>query len=453
MKLSYEIVEMGRQLVSVQKGENAMDSFHAKELCRRQKYQDIVEMYQTEPPNPSWTCWDYYYDAYALLKTKQYAKGHEISRLGMIAFPQCERLYYSYCWCLYYLYIQPYDEKYDNTRRFRKAADAILQYSRQEPYSPYTRTVWKVIDTMRGRPRHTARELNRYLEKLDPDLLSAVERTQRNDEIPVTLASEREYWYSLRSRFLIKEERYKACISICQEALRVFPQLHHDNEIWFSYRIALCQLRMGHVDEAVQTWQTLLQYNEHWIIYRGLFYGAEAKQDLRAMLQYGAAGMLAGTQFAEKIHFIAQFADVLHQMGKEMMAFIHYVLIWKSREQRGWYISASLRQQIASYHQPIPSWNTLLHTLYPFWISCKHTGEEPVYGIIETILPGDTGGFIKTYEGHSYYFKGNSLYLADAVRGLYVCFYIQEGRKGPQKIARRAIDIMKAEKETYDDHY
>ena len=159
---------------------------------------------------------------------------------------------------------------------------------------------------------------------------------------------------------------------------------------------------------------------------------------------------LAGAQFAGKLNFIAQLAGVLQQTGKEMMAFAHYVFIVKLREQRGWYVSPALRQRVASYQVPIPTWNTLLDTLYPFWISCKHAGEDPVYGTIETMLPGNTGGFITTYEGHTYYFKTDSLYRTEAARGLYVSFYVQEGRKGPQETAKRAVDIMSAAQKTYD---
>lgn len=427
-----------------------MDSFRAKELCRHKQYQAVLAMYQNGRPNTSWTCWDYYYYAYALQKTKNYAKGHEIARLGMIAFPQFTRLHHSYCWCLYYLYIQRYDEKRDNPHQFRRAADAVLKYSRQESYSPYTLTVWKVVDSLRGRSGHTAAEISRYLEKLDPDLLSAEEGIRSRNGQTVQIASEKERWYSLRSRFLVKEEKYGACISLCQEALRVFPQLHHDNEIWFSYRIALCRLRIGQIDDAVQEFQHLLQYKEHWIIYRGLFYCAEARHDRQAMLQYGAAGMLTGMQFAEKMNFIAQLADTLQKDGKEMMTFAHYVFMMKLREQRGWHISSTLRQHVASYQVPVPTWNTLLDTLYPFWIFCRHAGEDPVYGTIETILPGNTGGFIKTYEGSAYYFKTTSVYRTEAVRGLYVSFYVQEGRKGPQETAKRAIDIMPAAQKTYE---
>lgn len=426
-----------------------MDSFLAKELCQQKNYKAVLAMYQNARPNPSWTGWDYYYYAYALQKMKDYAKGHEIARLGMIAFPQFSRLHSVYCWCVYYVYIQKYTEKRDDPRRFRQAVDAVLQYSRQEPYSPYTQTVWKVVNSLRGRPGHRAADISHYLEKLDPDLLSAEERSLRKNGVTVPVASEKEQWYSLRSRFLVKEEKYDACIALCQEALRVFSQFHHDNDMWFSYRIALCQLRKGQVDEAMQEFQRLLQYHEHWIFYRGLFYGAEARSDLPSMLQYGAAGMLTGSQLAEKINFIAQFAEALQQAGQDMMAFVHYVLIVKLRKQRGWYISADLQQRVAAYQQPVPTWQTLLDTVYSFWISCKHAGKEPLYGTIDTVLPGHAGGFIRTYAGHTYYFKTASLYRTEARCGLYVRFYVQEGRKGPEKTAQRAVDIVEAEKKLY----
>ena len=133
-----------------------------------------------------------------------------------------------------------------------------------------------------------------------------------------------------------------------------------------------------------------------------------------------------------------------------MMPFAYYVFIMKLREQRGWHVSSALRQRIASYQVPVPTWDTLLDTLYPFWISCKHAGEDPVYGTIETVLPGHAGGFITTYTGPAYYFKTTSVYRTDAVRGLHVSFYVQEGRKGPQETAKRAIDIMPAAQKTYD---
>ena len=80
-----------------------MDSFAARQACRDGRYDEVLAMYGKAAPDGSWTCWDYYYYAYALRKTKQYRKGREIARAGMIAFPDFTNLHGIYCWCLYYL--------------------------------------------------------------------------------------------------------------------------------------------------------------------------------------------------------------------------------------------------------------------------------------------------------------------------------------------------------------
>ena len=69
-----------------------MDSFAAREACREGRYNDVIAMYDKAAPDGSWTNWDYYYYAYALRKVKNYAKGREIARAGIIAFPEFTNL-------------------------------------------------------------------------------------------------------------------------------------------------------------------------------------------------------------------------------------------------------------------------------------------------------------------------------------------------------------------------
>ena len=59
-----------------------MDSFAARQACRDGRYDEVLAMYGKAAPDRSWTCWDYYYYAYALRKVKNYAKGREIARAG-----------------------------------------------------------------------------------------------------------------------------------------------------------------------------------------------------------------------------------------------------------------------------------------------------------------------------------------------------------------------------------
>lgn len=228
-----------------------MDSFAARQACRDGRYDEVLAMYGKAAPDRSWTCWDYYYYAYALRKTKQYRKGREIARAGMIAFPDFTNLHGIYCWCLYYLYIQKFDERTHSPADFRRAVDAILKYSRQEAYSPYALAVWRMVDVLKNKPGQ-ANLMGAYLRRLDPDQLPDQEKTVTLKGRERVIASDRERWYSLMSRILVKEEKYDDCITLCQQALNYFPQLHHDNDIWFSYRIALCQLRQGQVAEGRQ---------------------------------------------------------------------------------------------------------------------------------------------------------------------------------------------------------
>ena len=166
-----------------------------------------------------------------------------------------------------------------------------------------------------------------YLRRLDPDQLPDQEKTVTLKGRERVIASDRERWYSLMSRILVKEEKYDDCITLCQQALNYFPQLHHDNDIWFSYRIALCQLRQGQVAEGRQRLENLLKYKQHWILYRGLFFASQAEGDSAAMRRYGASAFLAGGEFKGKVNFLVQFAQALENMGGyEKMAYYHYLL-------------------------------------------------------------------------------------------------------------------------------
>ena len=419
-----------------------MDSFAARQACRDGRYDEVLAMYGKAVPDGSWSCWDYYYYAYALRKTKNYKKGREIARAGMIAFPDFTNLHGIYCWCLYYLYIQKFDARVCPWEDFRRAVDSILKYSRQEMYSPYTLAVWRMVDVLKTKPG-TADLMGQYLRRLDPDLLSSDEKTLEIKGRQRTLASDRERWYSLMSRILVKEEKYGDCITLCQQALNAFPDLHHDNEIWFSYRIALCQLRQGQTEEARRRFEELLKYKQHWILYRGLFFVAQAEGDSAAMRRYGASAFLAGGELKGKVNFLTQMAAALENMGGfEKMAWYHYLLAKEVREDQHWKVRSELLAKAAASDFPLPTRRELLDSLHDFWMGEKHAGQERHDGKIEKILPGGKAGFLKEKDGSQYYFRTASLYRVRPEEGAKVTFYVEDFfETGKEKPARRAVDI------------
>lgn len=419
-----------------------MDSFAARQACRDSRYEEVLAMYGKAAPDGSWSCWDYYYYAYALRKTKQYRKGREIARAGMMAFPDFTNLHGIYCWCLYYLYIQKFDERTYSPADFRRAVDAILKYSRQEAYSPYALAVWRMVDVLKNKPGQTAL-MGAYLRRLDPDQLPDQEKTVTLKGREQVIASDRERWYSLMSRILVKEEKYDDCITLCQQALNYFPQLHHDNDIWFSYRIALGQLRQGQVSEGRQRLENLLKYKQHWILYRGLFFASQAEGDSTAMRRYGASAFLAGGEFKGKVNFLVQFAQALENMGGyEKLAYYHYLLARDVRQDQHWKVKAELIAKVDSYALAEPNRRDLMDGLHEFWMAEKHTGQTCHKGRIERILPGGKAGFLKDSEGSQYYFRTSSLYRVRPQEGERVTFYVEDFfETGKEKPAHRAVDI------------
>lgn len=420
-----------------------MDSFAAREACREGRYNDVLAMYGKADPDGTWTNWDYYYYAYALRKVKNYAKGREIARAGIIAFPEFTNIHGIYCWCLYYLYIQKFDERLHTFEDFRRAVDAILRYSQQEPYTPYTLAVWRMVDVLKNKPAPMADLTGTYLRRLNPDLLSDEEKkvTLRGKE--QIIASDRERWYALMSRVLIKEEKYDECIALCRLALGIFPEMHHDNDIWFSYRIGLSLLRRGQVEDARQRFLELLKYKQHWIVYRGLFFAAQASGDSAAMRRYGASAMAASGELQGKVNFIVQFAEALENIGGYAeQAYQHYLLANIVRTEQNWKIPAQLIAKVDSFDFPTLGRRELLYRLQSFWMAEKHAGEEQHTGTIDKILPGGKAGFIREYGGSQYYFRTASLYGVRPEEGEKVTFYVEDLFDiNKDKPAYRAVDI------------
>lgn len=423
-----------------------MDSFAAREACRRGDFDTVLSLYHGKKLDTSWTCWDYYYYALALRKTHHYAQAREIARAGMMAFPDFVNLRSIYCWSLYYLYVQKFRGDSQEAADFRRAVDSILKYSKQEKYSPYENAVWRMLSYLKTKPGQN-REMAAYLRRLDPDLLSTEPRTFMAQGKERTVASDREKWYSLNSRFLVKEGRYADCIRCCEEALRLFPELHHDNDIWFAYRIALCKLRLGEVEEAEKRFHELLKYKQHWILQRGLFFVAQARGEAQDMRKYAAAALLAPGAMKGKVNFITQFAQALQAMpGYEKAAYAHFLWAKTVRRDEHWQIRPDLAAALAQYPYTEPSRRQLLAYLHDFWLKEKHAGEDVHQGRIEKILPGNKAGFIREYTGGQYYFRASALYHVPLEVGTKVFFYLEElFQSGKEQPARRATDITAAE--------
>lgn len=422
-----------------------MDREQIHYLYRAGRWKDLIDACQNAD-TASWSPWEYYYYSYGLRRTAQYARGRAAAREGMIRFPDFIPLRGVYCWCLYYLYVRPFQGTGVQWPDFCRAVDAILTYSEQREDTPYEWAVWKMADALKGRGSAAAERMYTYLKALDPDKLSQKPIVHTTGKGVQVGPSPREQWYSQMSRVLIKRKEYDACIALCEEGLRVFSELHYDNDVWLSYRISLCRLHLGHVDEAAAGFQALLRYHQHWILYRGLFYTAIAGNQRTDALKYGSAAMLAAGAYSSKVNLLVELADVLGQKRADARwAYGHLLLAKQIRQQQGWRVPEAVQKKLAVYPEQSLTEDALLAKLKPFWLTHKHWGETERQGVIASVLPNGAG-FVREYGGRSYYFSSESLWHGPAETGMAVRFFVEIGQDGVDGQAScRAVDLRPQE--------
>ena len=416
-----------------------MNHYQIKDLINSKRYKDVIN-YFSDDNNKLCTEWDYYFFSLALWKEKEYERGRLISREGIIRFPMFEMVRSPYCWCLYYLYIREFDG--NNEVDFKRAVDSILKFSKQEIYTPYERTIWKMVDWLKSKTGIHADDIDFYLSLINPNMLSDQPYTLRVDGKNQEIEKKKKKWYSLKSSALLQKKDYEGCKKICQEALSSFQKLHHDNDIWFQYRSAVADMELGNLEKAENNLNKLLVYKEHWIFYYCLFRIYISQKKLNNAIRMASAVMLSGGEYKSKVKFLEEFADFLKQIGYIDESFFHLSFAVKLRKENNWKLKESLLYNLKLFHKPSLESKELLSNLRKFWIANRHINEKKHYGHIESLLTNNKAGFILSDKGEKYYFRFPWKQKDSYIIGSAVEYYIKDSfDKKRQRISKEAIDV------------
>ena len=243
----------------------------ARTLREQRKHQEAITIYRVlwEEHRDDCDEWDGWGYAQCLRKTGRSQESLEICRQAYPLNPDFEYLRNLYAWCVYDLEIKRDDSRIEqNEGKFLRAANAILRLTEPGQYSPYVRTVFRVIDYYKGRASYPAATILEWADKLQPEQLSAeVGRGPDGRGRTVEYASNKEKWYANRCKSLFELGRFEECINFSQQALTEFPRFHHDNDVWFKWRVALSKGELGNKETAVVELQELLSRKKDWFIH------------------------------------------------------------------------------------------------------------------------------------------------------------------------------------------
>lgn len=409
----------------------------AEDLRKQQKYTEATQQYeilwnQNRLECSEWDGWGY---AFCLRKIGQTTKALEICREVYKLKPDFEYIRSLYGWCVYDLEIKKSDEEIkNNENNFFKAAKAVIDLTSPGQFSPYIRTIFKVVDYLKNnRQNYPARAILDWLEKLSPEMLSTECGTGKDKEgKSIEYASDFEKWYSEKCKALFEANQYEECLRIGQEALSKIKKFHTDNDVWFRYRIALVKGNLGDKEEAIQSLKNLLLRKRDWFLLMEISKMYFDLSELDSALKFASEAALAPgpkeLNFRWELYML--LGEILQAQNNLDQAKEHILLALKLRQEKGWKEITALSSLIVELQVDANDGRStaqIQKNLMGFWKGIVHVDKKQISGKIKNLVGEGRSGFIIGDDGKDYYFKVKSFQhrQSEVKPGMRVRFFIQ----------------------------
>jgi tetratricopeptide (TPR) repeat protein len=425
----------------------------AQNLRKGKKYEEARALYELMLRDHQGECdkWDRWGYAYCLRKLGRAEEAVAISQEVYEANPDFDYIKNLYGWSLYDLEISKSTEEIaQDVTPFFEAVNTILEISDpQNQYSPYVRTVMKVIEYFSKRATYASDKVIEWTEKLDANSLSLETSSGKNKKGKIIeYPSDRERWYAWLCKALYESGRFEECIALSDEAFQVIPHFHFDHDIWIRWRRALAKGQIGHQDEAIAELKSILQVKHDWFFQRDVARYLYEVGRLDEALEYAASAALdrAGLEFKWELFLL--MAQILEAQSELEKARKHVLLAAALRQENDWKASEELDAMLDKLDVDAQdaSSRKLSRQLKSFWRSLKFRQMAEMTGRISNLLPHGKAGFISGDDGNDYYFKTRSFQgpRHRIQRGTHVQFRVKENPNPDQR--DMALDITEAEK-------
>jgi tetratricopeptide (TPR) repeat protein len=408
----------------------------ALELRKQGRYSEALKLYNDLWANHGESCneWEGWGFATCLRKLGNSEEALEICRTIYQNKPDFEAGKKLYAWCVYDTEIKKDNEQIKkDENKFFKAANAILTLTQQDQYSPYTKTIFRVIDYLiKTKASYPADDIMGWVDKLDPNSLSREPFSFKgHDGKHREIQSDQEKWFAIKTKALEKIGSFQECIELSERALINTEKFHHNNDIWFKRRIALSKANLGDKNQAVEELKNILQNKKEWFIQHEI---AQICYDLGKMEEALVFAIEAALNFGiseNKWELFLLMARILKSQDRLDDAKKHLMFAAKLRMEQEWSMPEPLNMMLNELNLDISesiNKKELFKSLKIFWETEKYSNLLNMQGIVKAILKNGKVGFITGDDGKDYYFKINS-FKGDKNRprnGLKVSFVVED---------------------------
>ena len=231
------------------------------------------------------------------------------------------------------------------------------------------------------------------LDMFDVNYLSDIEKEYNGK----TFSSDKEKYYTLKSKLLFEMRRYEECFLVSKEALEKIDNFHSNNKMWLIRRMALSQKELGEIDYAIET---LTKLKQEWFIQKEIAELYLIKGDKQKAFEYLKKAIQAKTKLEYKIGVIFLLGEVLKEKDLKL-AQKHFLIIKKINEKEKWKDKPQLVNEL-KYIDFDMEYEELKKELFKYWDSFMNLEKGKITKILHQNERG-VDGFIKSKKGDFYF--------------------------------------------------
>lgn len=381
-----------------------------------------------------WAGWSF---GFCYSKLEQHQKALDICRELFKRFQNSELINSLYAKSIYHTqFIQNPSASVDT---LRKATQAIYRLSPPiNPYSYAPVAIFKLVKKLMSLQEINWHEIETYLKKLDPDLLSNQPFQIRNKKGKITdLAGQREEWYSLMIRTQGGLNRPSKLLEILKSARDQKIKWHYNNDIWFARKEAFAYAQLNQKEKAIQIMRRILLQKQDWFL---LFDLAEMLDESEEKLQLYCKAAASRGKITHKLRLFNSLGNYLKDSQPEISK-SHYSLETIIRKENNWKIPEEKEVYLTfAKDNNFKTSQELYEKLTLFWQS-KLDKKQRQNGIIEFVFPHQKSGFLQSGNKKIFFLSGKKEGKLD--KGSRVSFILKDSYdKKKQKASKIAVSIQ-----------
>ena len=405
--------------------------FEIKNLYDAKDYESVITFWANEEEHPSFTEYDYFYIMESAYRLQTYDMCLNIYQEFVTRFPNSHRLDMREGWAIYQTEIKTFNEKESDPQNLINSLEKILQFGKSK-YSAHIKSILKACESLlKSRPVNPKQANNcqivcDYLDQLDPDELGTDAYNTVVEKKNITLPSDRETWYSLKSKALNRLHNYQECITCIDSAFKTVSKFHTNIDIWLNNRKASCLIELDQLDEAEKILSSIKDKSHHWKVEQTIFNLDLKRNRIDSARQHAANCSLCDKNHSSRINFYRVYSTFLEMLGLAEEAQYLWRFIQILRKENNWNLRQDERDRYIAREILLLERDQVLDKLNRFWNSeCPH--KERFTGTMRRKI-NDVSGLIEP----------------DSKPGTQLYFYIKSisgNRKLPQIGQRMSFEI------------